>query len=163
MEAKWGKPFMSRNEKDGNIDTQHSSLGAFKFSFVDPKPVELIFAENETNAPKLFGTPRQEGQRFKDGFHSYIVGNDRSAVSHEGGTKGTQRFCCCCHVFVDSLVFVQEPGCFGFKSIMESLHPLCFAFTRMEALLWRRPRRVSRSAEQSMLSTTLQSCQSSVV
>ena len=47
---------------------------------------ELLFCDNETNAPKLFGTPA--AGFFKDAVHEYVVGGNRAAVNPaRAGTK----------------------------------------------------------------------------
>jgi hypothetical protein len=50
-------------------------------------PTALIFCENETNLPKLYGT-KDTGGYYKDGFHDYVVNGKRTAVNPERrGTK----------------------------------------------------------------------------
>ncbi len=66
------------------MDRQH--LGKFKLD-CDGRPT-FLFCDNETNARRLFG--RQVQGYFKDAFHDYVVGGNRTAVNpNNTGTKGT--------------------------------------------------------------------------
>ena len=50
-------------------------------------PQDLLFCDNETNVPKLFGAPDAHGY-FKDAFHEYIVHGNTGAVNPaRTGTK----------------------------------------------------------------------------
>jgi len=52
---------------------------------------EWLFTENETNAPRLFGT--QEKGYFKDAFHDYVVDGQTDAVNPDQiGTKAAPHF-----------------------------------------------------------------------
>jgi len=51
---------------------------------------ELLFTENETNAPRLYNA-RSHVKYFKDAFHEYLCKNNKGAVNHGGsGTKATR-------------------------------------------------------------------------
>ncbi len=54
-----------------------------------PDDAQLLFTDNETNAPRVFGAWAESKSRFvKDAFHRYIVNGERSAVNPEQrGTK----------------------------------------------------------------------------
>jgi hypothetical protein len=84
------KPAM-RAGGDGEIQIEHADLGRFAL-YADGAP-ELLFCDNETNAPRLYGAPATPGRCFKDGFHEYIVHGDQSAVSADRvGTKATAHY-----------------------------------------------------------------------
>ncbi|MEQ8763116.1 MAG: glucosidase [Planctomycetota bacterium] len=85
-EASHPRPMAHR---DGDrIVLTHEELGAY--SLECQAPVEWLFCENETNAPKLFGAPA-EGP-FKDAFHEYVVHGHRKALATEhSGTKVAAR------------------------------------------------------------------------
>jgi hypothetical protein len=78
------KPVMHIAE-DGAIEARHHELGRY-FLYAEGKPV-LLFCDNETNTPKLFGNPEAHGY-FKDGFHEYLIHGNRDAVNpRQTGTK----------------------------------------------------------------------------
>src|SRR5205085_11481339 len=54
-----------------------------------PRECELLFTDNETNAPRVFGPWAQSRSRWvKDAFHRRIIEVDRDAVNPERtGTK----------------------------------------------------------------------------
>ncbi len=60
-------------------------MGEYRFE----GPGEMLFTDNETNAPRVFGPGAQSRSRFtKDAFHRYIVEGDQSAVNPDRtGTK----------------------------------------------------------------------------
>jgi hypothetical protein len=71
--------------------TEHTSLEPYRFRVISSQGLiggePPLITENETNGPKLFGLPA-DGKLFKDGFHDYLIGGNRSAVSHiTPGTK----------------------------------------------------------------------------
>ncbi len=79
-----GRPAM-RATSDAAVEATHSTLGT-KHLYFDGTP-ELLFTENETNAPLLYGTP-STGRSFKDGFHERVVRGRADAVNGErAGTK----------------------------------------------------------------------------
>jgi hypothetical protein len=70
---------------DGAIRARHEVFGDY-WLYVEGKPA-LLFCENDTNAPRLFGTKDVVGY-FKDAFHEYVVKGDHAAVSpQQTGTK----------------------------------------------------------------------------
>ena len=70
---------------DSAISVEHEALGSFTVQF--EKPQDLLFCDNETNAPKLFGATGVHGY-FKDAFHEYLVNGNAGAVNPaRTGTK----------------------------------------------------------------------------
>ena len=67
------------------VEATHPSLGRYRADF-DGTP-DLLFAENETNTPRLFGAAAN-GRRYKDAFHDRIVGGNLAAVA--GDPRGTK-------------------------------------------------------------------------
>jgi hypothetical protein len=64
----------------------HRGLGEHLFAFEGD--AEVLFTDNETNAPKLFGTPPAPGRFYKDAFHERVVNGREGAVRTDGrGTK----------------------------------------------------------------------------
>jgi hypothetical protein len=62
----------------------HPKLGDYRLHF-QGQP-ELLFCENDTNGPRLFGEPGKGF--FKDGFHDFVVARDQKAVNPaQIGTK----------------------------------------------------------------------------
>ncbi len=85
----WGydpyKPTLYRNS-DTSIGITHQRLGQL-YLFSEEKPADMLFCEQETNMPRLYGytTPGT----FKDGINDYIIQGKRAAVNKEArGTKG---------------------------------------------------------------------------
>ena len=68
-----------------SVSVEHDALGPFTLHYESPRA--LLFCDNETNAPKLFGAKGAHGY-FKDGFHEFVVHGNKAAVNPEGiGTK----------------------------------------------------------------------------
>jgi hypothetical protein len=66
------------------VVAEHSELGTYYF-YVDGH-ADLLFCENETNTPRLYGAASQG--YYKDGFHEYLVQGNHSAVnSLQRGSK----------------------------------------------------------------------------
>ena len=55
----------------------------------DGQPLDLLFCDNETNAPRLYQAPPRPGVTyFKDGFHEYLTQHNAAAVNPgQTGTK----------------------------------------------------------------------------
>ncbi|HUX30218.1 MAG TPA: glucosidase [Thiobacillus sp.] len=88
----WGepeaKPELSIGDA-GGIEARHAKLGTYYCS-LDGAP-ELLFCDNETNAPRLYGIP-DEGY-YKDAFHDYVVDGRHDAVNPaHTGTKAAGNF-----------------------------------------------------------------------
>ncbi|MHB1091957.1 MGH1-like glycoside hydrolase domain-containing protein [Thiobacillus sp.] len=88
----WGEP-EARPELSicdaGGIEARHARLGTY-YCYLDGVP-ELLFCDNETNAPRLYGVPG-EGH-YKDAFHDYVVDGRHDAVNPaHTGTKAVGNF-----------------------------------------------------------------------
>ncbi|HYJ11182.1 MAG TPA: glucosidase, partial [Polyangiaceae bacterium] len=72
------------SQAPGQVSLDHHKLGAFQLYFEGD--AELLFTENDTNGPRLWG--QQGGGPFKDAFHEYIVAGRREALAQTArGTK----------------------------------------------------------------------------
>jgi hypothetical protein len=77
-------------EADGRIAARHPDLGTYHL-YIDGQPT-LLFADNETNAPRLFGANGRRGH-FKDAFHEYVVSGNHAAVNPQRtGTKAAAHY-----------------------------------------------------------------------
>lgn len=67
----------------GVVDARHESLGHFECHFVDvdEQPAQVLFTENESNHPKLFGTAHEHGAFYKDAFHEYLIHSKLDAIN----------------------------------------------------------------------------------
>ena len=75
---------------DGAISVQHPDLEAYRL-YADDHPA-LLFCDNETNAPRLFGVNGTRGY-FKDAFHECVVSGNRAAVNpQQVGTKAAAHY-----------------------------------------------------------------------
>ncbi len=75
---------------DGGILAEHPSLG--RFLLVAQEGAPLLFAENETNTERLYGTPNATPYP-KDAFHRYVVNGESVAINPEQvGTKAAFHF-----------------------------------------------------------------------
>jgi hypothetical protein len=88
----WGytadKPQLRRAE--GAIELEEPYYGR-RWLYAQGEP-ELLFTENESNAPRLWGTASQ-ARFFKDGIGEYIVHGNQAAVNPEGcGTKAAAHY-----------------------------------------------------------------------
>ena len=73
-----------KDQGRGLVRAQHSQLGTYSIQFEEVD--RLLFCENETNLPRLFGAQSQG--YFKDAFHDYVIHGRGEAVNAEGeGTK----------------------------------------------------------------------------
>ncbi len=71
--------------EDGAVRVLHPELGEL---WLEADGGETLFCDNDTNAPKLFGTEQLLGRFYKDGIHEAIVHGRREAVNAERqGTK----------------------------------------------------------------------------
>jgi hypothetical protein len=80
--------------RDGHsFELRHATLGTYFLHFEDDP--ELLFTDNDTNAPKLWNAPRVEGRHYKDAFHEYVVANRHDAVNPQRrGTKAALHVRC---------------------------------------------------------------------
>ncbi len=76
----------------GHIAVQHQDLPGLNL-YADGGP-ELLFCDNETNAPRLYQAPPAPGVKFfKDGLNEYVVGGRADAVNPDrGGTKAAAHY-----------------------------------------------------------------------
>jgi hypothetical protein len=83
------KPSIAR-AGEATLRAEHDTLGAYELEFdaaPDGTRPRLLFTENETNVPKLFGA-QGAARHFKDAFHELVVENKEGAVApDERGTK----------------------------------------------------------------------------
>jgi hypothetical protein len=67
------------------------SLG--KYYLYAPAGGEVLFTDNETNAPRVYGSwAANRKPHVKDAFHRYVV-NGEACVKHESGTKSCIHYC----------------------------------------------------------------------
>jgi len=75
-----------RAAEDGAIAIEPAGLGATRLYF--DGDAEVLYTENETNAPRLWNYGDANAGYFKDGFHECIVGGQRDRVNPaRTGTK----------------------------------------------------------------------------
>ncbi len=91
QESPAGKPLI-REAGSGRLITKHPSLPAMEF-FCEQSPSHLLFTENETNSPLLFGEKGTPSGYYKDAFHRFVVEGDERAVNPEKtGTKSAAHY-----------------------------------------------------------------------
>ncbi|CAD7803042.1 hypothetical protein CHRY9390_01016 [Chryseobacterium aquaeductus] len=86
---KWGY-----NEYKANFDSasedciniNHDSIPIKKF-YSKNKSVQSVFCDNETNNPKLYGTPEVENAFYKDGINDYLIHQKNTINQEKKGTK----------------------------------------------------------------------------
>ncbi|MBC7784408.1 MAG: glucosidase [Burkholderiales bacterium] len=97
----WGGPEEAaavpslRQVGTGTIEASHESLGQFYFhaANVQGKAPALLFTDNDTNAPRLYGKPPEPGHFYKDGFHDYVIDGAQSAINPaNAGTKAAAHY-----------------------------------------------------------------------
>ena len=71
---------------DGGVDVIHPELGQ-RFLYADAGG-ELLFTDNESNAPALWGGPSGPGRYYKDGIHECVIHGRVDAVNP--GRTGTK-------------------------------------------------------------------------
>ena len=87
-EGYWPKPRISKLAA-GQIESDHSSLGRFRFFACEDSGNEprFLFTDNETNYKKLFGQENEEPY-VKDAFHEFVIeGKTGSVHPAQTGTK----------------------------------------------------------------------------
>ncbi len=58
-----------------------------------PPGAELLFTDNETNAPRVYGPwAVSRKQHVKDAFHRYVINGENSLNSERAGTKACMRY-----------------------------------------------------------------------
>jgi len=87
------KPSLSL-QGDSAVLASHATLGNFRF-VLDPMrdsgPAAILFTENETNHPLLFGT-QSANQFTKDAFHRYVIDGEQGAINNQAGTKAAVHY-----------------------------------------------------------------------
>ena len=79
------KPEITLHHKNA-VELDHERIEPFYFYYQEPD--EVLFTENETNMPKLFGKKQKEQVFYKDAFHEYIVGGKMPGIREKNaGTK----------------------------------------------------------------------------
>ncbi|WP_339744893.1 glucosidase [uncultured Rubinisphaera sp.] len=79
-----------REIDENTVETNHESLEPFRCSFgpnPQGKPRPILFTENETNNPSLYGTESYTPY-MKDAFHRYVVNGEKEKVNP--AKKGTK-------------------------------------------------------------------------
>ncbi|HSR49294.1 MAG TPA: glucosidase [Acidobacteriota bacterium] len=118
------KPLI-RQTGEGQALLSHPQLGEYYLYFEEGP--ELLFCENETNAPRLYSVMRP-GAYFKDGIHDCVVKGRRNAVNPEGaGTKVAAHY-----------RFSLQPGATATVSLRLSPDSLQDPFKGFHALLSQR-------------------------
>ena len=82
------KPLLKK-QGDGLALAQHAELGDYCIEFEAAD--RLLFCENETNFPRLFGASSGQGP-YKDGFHDFVVSGRAAAVNFSAGTKAAGHY-----------------------------------------------------------------------
>ena len=73
-------------QEENSILVQHLDLGDYRFDTENADAT--LFCENETNEPLLFNTIKAPDKCYKDGFHEYLVKDNKAAINPEQyGTK----------------------------------------------------------------------------
>ena len=88
-EGYWPKGSISRVPGQAAMRAHHAALGEYHLACADLAGAAptLLFTDNETNAPLLFGAPESEAY-VKDAFHRRVVNGDTNATNPEQvGTK----------------------------------------------------------------------------
>jgi hypothetical protein len=84
------KPQLRAIEDDRGVDLRHPDLGTH-YLYTDGQPT-LLFTDNETNAPRLFGLNGAPGH-YKDAFTEYVVAGVHAAVNPQRmGTKAAAHY-----------------------------------------------------------------------
>jgi hypothetical protein len=74
-----------RAADDGTVAASHAEMGNYRFQVDGPH--ELLFCDNDSNAPRLWNDRSRDGY-WKDAFHDRVVGDRLEAVNPERtGTK----------------------------------------------------------------------------
>ncbi len=72
-------PVRAAHAELGVVRAKHAELGVLWFSAESAD--EWLFTDNDTNAPKLFGTAPKPGRVYKDAFHAAVVEGRREALA----------------------------------------------------------------------------------
>jgi hypothetical protein len=78
--------------RGNSFEIRQAALGTYHL-YADGDP-ELLFTDNDTNTPRLYGSPTSSCC-FKDAFHQYVVHGDHDAVNADRrGTKAAAHYRC---------------------------------------------------------------------
>jgi len=106
---KWGyNEYKGQLEHDseGRININHDSLGIKKF-YSKNKNAQSLFCDNETNNPKIYGTPEVENAFYKDGINDFIIHNANTVNPEKKGTKAA--------FMIDKIVQANSSETFEFR------------------------------------------------
>jgi len=73
---------------EGCININHDSVALKKF-YSKNKKAERAFCDNETNNPKLYGSPEAENAYYKDGINDYVVHQKNTINPERKGSKAS--------------------------------------------------------------------------
>ncbi|WP_312286520.1 MGH1-like glycoside hydrolase domain-containing protein [Chryseobacterium gleum] len=106
---KWGyntyKAELSASQ-DGSITIGHDSISIKKL-YSRNTNAQSVFCENETNTPKLYGTPKTENTYFKDGINDFIIHGQETINPEKRGTKAS--------FLIDEVIAAGESKVFEFR------------------------------------------------
>ncbi|MCS3868034.1 hypothetical protein J3D55_000950 [Chryseobacterium ginsenosidimutans] len=91
---------------EGCIDINHDSISIKKF-YSRNSNSESVFCENETNNPKLHGTPYPGNSYFKDGINDYIIFKSNTINPEKRGTKAS--------FLIDEIIEARQSKTFDFR------------------------------------------------
>ena len=112
-EGYWPKPRISKRAA-GHIESEHASLGRFRFFACedDGNEPRFLFTENETNYQKLFGQENEEPY-VKDAFHDFVIKGESGCVHPaQTGTKAAAVY--------EMELAAGESRTFNFRLVAES-------------------------------------------
>ncbi|MBZ5762807.1 glucosidase [Rhizobium sp. VS19-DR104.2] len=82
-------PKRPRLEAQANGDVLATRAAKKTWRLSVDQPCELLFCENDTNSPLLFGS--EASGRFKDGINDFVVSGVQSSVDRQSGSKVAAR------------------------------------------------------------------------
>ncbi|MGV1867934.1 MULTISPECIES: MGH1-like glycoside hydrolase domain-containing protein [unclassified Rhizobium] len=82
-------PKRPRLEAQANGDVLATRTAKKTWRLSVDQPCELLFCENDTNSPLLFGS--EASGRFKDGINDFVVSGVQSSVDRQSGSKVAAR------------------------------------------------------------------------
>lgn len=91
---------------EGCININHDSIPVKKF-YSRNINAESAFCDNETNHPKLQGTPYRGNTYFKDGINDYIIYGSNTVNPEKRGTKAS--------FLIDEIIEARQSKTFDFR------------------------------------------------
>lgn len=91
---------------DGCIDINHDSISIKKL-YSRNHGAESVFCENETNTPKLYGSPYPGNTYFKDGINDHIIYGSNTVNPEKKGTKAS--------FIIDEIIEAGQSKTFDFR------------------------------------------------